>query len=122
MSALLEIIRKFCQGVLLLLLAVCVLFWLLQVVLFSFRYFRSGWDGVESLIWHVMLLNKDPSEWDRYEMKDFILVELFWLAFTVALVIANRKMLRQIGRNLKGLLRPNGNLGSSESDEIGRVG
>jgi hypothetical protein len=122
MSALLDIIRKFCRGALLLLLAMCVLFWLLQVVLFSLRYFRGGWDGVESLIWHVMLLNKDPSEWDRWGMKDFILAELFWFAFTVALVVANRRILRQIVHELKGVMRPNRNSRSSEPDEIGRVG
>ena len=100
----------------------CIPFWLLQVVLFSFHFFRNGWDGVKDLIGRLMVLNKDPSEWSYYEMKDFILAELFWIAFTVALVIANRRILRQIGRELRGLLRPNGNPGTTESDEIGKVG
>ncbi len=122
MSILRDTIRSFWQGVLLLLLVMCIPFWLFQLALFSFHFFRNGWGGVKDLIGRLVVLNKDPSEWSRYEMKDFILAELFWLAFTVALVVANRRILRQIAHELKGVMRPNRNSRSSEPDEIGRVG
>lgn len=122
MNGIRDTIKNLWQGILLLLLAICTLFWLTQVFLFLLGYFRNGWDGVKATIAHLMISNTDLYEWNRWEMKDFVVSELFILAFTVALAIANRKILKQIIHELMGFMRPNRNPRSSEPDEIGRDG
>jgi hypothetical protein len=122
MNSIRAAIKNLWHGALLLLLAICTLFWLIQVFLFLLGYFRNGWDGVKATVAHLMISNTDPYEWNRWEMKDFVVSELFILAFTVALVIASRKILKQIVHELIGLVRPNRSPRSSKPDEIGRVG
>jgi hypothetical protein len=117
-----DAIKNLWQGILLFVLAICTLFWLIQVFLFLLGYFRNGWDGVKATIAHLMISNTDSYEWNRWEMKDFVLSELFILAFTVALAIANHKILKRIIHELMGFIRPNRNHQSSEPDEIGRGG
>ena len=94
MNSIRAAIKNLWHGVLLLLLAICTLFWLIQVFLFLLGYFRNGWDGVKATVAHLMISNTDPYEWNRWGMKEFVVSELFILAFTVALVIASRKILK----------------------------
>jgi hypothetical protein len=96
-----ETLKTVVQSVLLLLLALCGLFWLAQAFLFLLSYFQGGWSGVQALIGHLMISNRDPSEWSRWNLRDFVLNELYLLAFTFILLIVNRRILRQFNRGLR---------------------
>src|SRR5438093_1506899 len=105
MSATRETLKIIWETVLLLLLAICVLFWLTQVFLFLLGYFQNGWSGVQAVIDHLMISNRDPSEWSRWSLRDFVLSELYLLAFTFALLIANRRVLKRVSRELIDYIR-----------------
>jgi len=90
------------QKGLLLLLAISILFWLVQALLFFFAFLLGGWDGIKNLASHLIISNTDPFQFNRWDWKDFVISELSLLGVTLALLIANLQSLVKFIGMLKG--------------------
>lgn len=97
-----SILRALLQKGLLLLLAISILFWLAQSLLFFFAFLQDGWDGVKKLAGHLMVAKIDPFQLNHWNWKDFLITELFLFGVTLALLIANRQFLAKFIGVLKG--------------------